>query len=116
MIEELTIYKCTNCGKTYDTDPVRCDCNKKRVPGKVIGPFKLKEAMLQGRWKVQCLLCTQIKTIHGSNLLRQKSCGCAPKSVDIMHVTPDFLRYQCKRCGRTTSTNLPVFEWCCNDE
>ena len=111
MFEEIIAYRCKRCGKQYDVHPGVCTCEAKNHPGKHVGAFILLE-QINGRWKVQCKVCNMIKEVHSSNLKRQKTCGCAPRGIDVIHIQDDNITYRCK-CTELVHDKLPLDEWHC---
>ena len=118
MIEEITIYKCTVCGKTYTDKVTECTgCSNRIVVGQIVGPFRvIKKLAVTGKYRVECLLCGFEKEILSSNLKRQSSCGCKPRHIEILHITEHKVRYHCRRCLDNRAEELPIFTYCCTED
>lgn len=116
MIEEQVYYVCSDCGKIYDSNPQHCECETKLAKGRIIGPFEILDATTNGSLTCQCRLCGLIKDINSSNIRKQSSCGCKPRSAQILQFMTDQIRYKCRRCNKTNIDNLPIDLWCCHDE
>lgn len=115
-IEQICIFRCCECGKTYNKHPGHCKCADNNRPGKIIGPFTLISSEANG-WKVRCNLCTEYKLINTSNLSRQKSCGCVPRWIRILEINnvDNTAKTFCKRCSKYSVYELPILEWCCDE-
>ena len=110
-INQVTRYECSSCKKLYAHSVSHCACENKNREGKVEGPFRLIEKV-GGRWKCECILCTGIKEVHVSNLKRQSSCGCLPRHIRLVTITPERVKYHCNKCGKEVSEDLPITQWC----
>ncbi len=113
MINKVTRYVCSECHKEYKENPSTCSCALSNKPGKVVGPFKLLSSE-NGGWKCECIFCTQVKFVHSSNLKRQTSCGCVPRSIRIQTFDQYSVTFACTKCREIQTTTLPVLEWCCD--
>ena len=116
MIHEVIIYTCDNCKKIYKDHPGKCECENSLRNQEQIGPFKILDTVSNGLFKVQCLLCGMVKEIHRSNLRRQVSCGCKPKTIEILQFTETQFRYRCRKCGASKLSSFPVDQWCCVED
>lgn len=118
MIEEIIIYKCSKCGKTYEKKPTECEgCSNRIEVGSVVGPFRVvKKLGVTGKFRVECLLCGFEKDILNSNLKRQSSCGCKPRHIEILGITKDKVRYHCRRCFTHRTDTVPVLVFCCTED
>ena len=115
MIEKRTIYICGDCGKIYEDDPQNCECESRLTKGKIIGPFEILDTSTNGSLKCQCQLCGIVCKVASSNIKRQVSCGCKPRSAEILQFMEEKIRYKCRKCGQTKIENLPIEEWCCEE-
>lgn len=112
-IEKKVSYICNKCGRKYAIPPKLCDCEKEDSIGAIVGWAKiLTEKDFRKMVKVQCLICGEEKEVLFYNIQRQKSCGCVPRSINILAITIDEVRYQCKKCGDISIESVPCEPSC----
>lgn len=113
----ITCYRCSDCNRLYEEDPERCVCERSVfVKDSVHGSFIVRDkAEKPTYYLVTCILCGSTKEIRYSNIRRQDSCGCKPRSAIISEITPEKVMYTCRKCGESHILVPPIVSYCCED-
>lgn len=116
LFKDVKAFECVRCKKVFLGDhPPECGCSLVLEEGKRIGSFQLQKKLPERNWSVICLLCSLETRINGTNLKKQKSCGCKPRHIEILAISDLELRYRCRKCGTTYSEKMPILMWCCEE-
>lgn len=113
----VILYRCSDCNRLYEEKPENCICERRvYVEGERIGPFVVKgNSEKQAHVKVRCILCDTFVDIAYSNIRRQQSCGCKPRSAEVLELSEEVLVYRCRRCGKSNTAVLPIITYCCEE-
>lgn len=116
--QQIVGFKCTDCGRFYETLPNECICVKAVFyKGRLSGSFIIEGPPDDsGIVQVTCVLCGMTTNIHYTNIKKQISCGCKPKYIRMLKVTKDIVQYKCDKCQSVTNAVPPIVVYCCEEE